>query len=95
MATHIESARSLVYRAAWSHHTGKGDLKLSSMAKWYPARVAVEVTDEALEIMGGHGCMVEGEVERFYRDARVMEIYEGTREIHKNTVSRYLLGKLK
>ena len=94
MATHIEAARSLVYRAAWGHHVGKGDPKLSSMAKWYPARVAVEVADEALEVMGGHGCMVEGEVERFYRDARVMEIYEGTREIHKNTVSRYLLGKL-
>jgi alkylation response protein AidB-like acyl-CoA dehydrogenase len=65
------------------------------MAKWYSARVAIEVADEAIEILGGHGCMEENEVERFYRDARVLEIYEGTREIHKNTIARYLLGKLK
>jgi len=67
---------------------------LSSMAKWFPARVAIRASDEAIEILGGHGCMVDNEVERFYRDARVLEIYEGTREIHKNTVARFLLGKL-
>ncbi|MEJ2725645.1 MAG: acyl-CoA dehydrogenase family protein [Deltaproteobacteria bacterium] len=94
MATYIEAARCLVYRAAWSFGVGKADPKLSSMAKWFPARVAIQVSDEAIEIMGGHGCMVENEVERFYRDARVLEIYEGTREIHKNTVARFLLGKL-
>ena len=95
MATKIEAIRFLVYRAAWEYDRGKLDPKLSSMAKWYPARVAVEVADEAVEILGGHGCMEENEVERFYRDARVVEIYEGTREIHKNTIARFLLGKLK
>jgi alkylation response protein AidB-like acyl-CoA dehydrogenase len=94
MATYIEAARCLVYRAAWTFSVGKADAKLSSMAKWFPARVAIQVSDEAIEILGGHGCMVENEVERFYRDARVLEIYEGTREIHKNTVARFLLGKL-
>jgi len=94
MATYIEAARCLLYRAVWSFTVGKTDPKLSSMAKWFPARIAIKVSDEAIEIMGGHGCMVENEVERFYRDARVLEIYEGTREIHKNTVARFLLGKL-
>lgn len=95
MATKIEVIRLLVYRAAWELDRGKPDPKLSSMAKWFPARVAVEVADEAMEIFGGHGYMVESEIERFYRDARVLELYEGTREIHKNTIARFLLGKLK
>jgi alkylation response protein AidB-like acyl-CoA dehydrogenase len=94
MATKIEAIRFLVYRAAWEFDHGRLDPKLSSMAKWYSSRVAIEVADEAIEIMGGHGCMVDNEVERFYRDTKVLEIYEGTREIHKNTIARYLLGKL-
>lgn len=94
MATYVETARLLVYKAAWLFDIGKVDPKLSSMAKWYPARVAVEAADEAIEIFGGHGYMVDNEVERFYRDARGLEIYEGTREVHKNTVARFLLGKL-
>ena len=95
MATKIEAARLLVYRAAWQFDKeGKIEPKLSSMAKWYPARVSVEVADEAIEILGGHGYMLENEVERFYRDARQFELVEGTREIHKNTIARSLLGKL-
>jgi alkylation response protein AidB-like acyl-CoA dehydrogenase len=68
---------------------------LASMAKMYAGRVAVEVADEAIQILGGYGYMLEYEVERFYRDAKVTEIYEGTREIQKNTIARALLGKLK
>jgi alkylation response protein AidB-like acyl-CoA dehydrogenase len=64
------------------------------MAKWFPERVAIKSSDEAIEILGGHGRMLDNEVERFYRDARVLEIYKGTREIHKNTVARFLLDKL-
>jgi alkylation response protein AidB-like acyl-CoA dehydrogenase len=96
MATKIEAARLLVYRAAFQFDKagGKVDPHISSMAKWYPARVAVEVSDEAIEILGGHGYMLENEVERFYRDARQLELVEGTREIHKNTIARSLLGKL-
>jgi alkylation response protein AidB-like acyl-CoA dehydrogenase len=94
MATKIEAIRFLVYRGAWEFDNGRLDPRLSSMAKWYSSRIAIEVADEAIEIMGGHGCMVENEVERFYRDAKVLEIYEGTREIHKNTIARYLLGKI-
>lgn len=95
MATKIEASRLLVQKASCQFDSkGESDPKLFSMAKWYPARVATEVCDEAIEILGGHGYMVENEVERFYRDARVLEIVEGTREIHKNTIARYLLGKL-
>jgi alkylation response protein AidB-like acyl-CoA dehydrogenase len=95
MITKIETARLLVYKAGWKlDRKGKVDPMLFSMAKWYPARVAVEVCDEAIEILGGYGYMLENEVERFYRDARALEIVEGTREIHKNTIARFLLGKL-
>jgi alkylation response protein AidB-like acyl-CoA dehydrogenase len=63
------------------------------MAKMYAARTAVEVADEAIQLLGGYGYMTEYEVERFYRDARVTEIYEGTREIQKNTIAAALTGK--
>jgi alkylation response protein AidB-like acyl-CoA dehydrogenase len=95
MATKIETARLLVYKAACQFDgESKVDPKLSSMAKWYAARAAVEVCDDAIEILGGHGYMLENEVELFYRDARALEIVEGTREIQKNTIAARLLGKL-
>jgi alkylation response protein AidB-like acyl-CoA dehydrogenase len=96
MLTKIETARLLVYKAAWKFDQQQQlDPMLFSMAKWYPARVAVEVCDEAIEILGGYGYMLENEVERYYRDARALEIVEGTREIHKNTIARSLLGKMR
>ena len=94
MATQIETARLLVYKAAWNYDQGRIDPKLSSMAKMYAGRMAVEVADEAIQLFGGYGYMLEYEVERFYRDAKIMEIYEGTREIQKNTIASALLGKL-
>ncbi|MFC1532643.1 acyl-CoA dehydrogenase family protein [Thermodesulfobacteriota bacterium] len=94
MATAIETARLLVYKAAWNYDQGNIDPKLTSMAKMYAGRVAVEVADEAIQLLGGYGYMLEYEVERYYRDARIMEIYEGTREIQKNTIASALLGKL-
>ena len=65
------------------------------MAKMYAARTAVEVADEAIQLLGGYGYMQEGEVERFYRDAKITEIYEGTKEIQKNTIASAVLGKMK
>jgi len=59
----------------------------------YAARTAVEVADEAIQLLGGYGYMLEYEVERFYRDAKITEIYEGTKEIQKNTIASSLLGK--
>ena len=95
MATKIETARLIVYKAAWNYDQGNVDPKLTSMAKMYAGRTAVEVADEAIQIFGGYGYMLEYEVERFYRDAKIMEIYEGTREIQKNTIAGSLLGKSK
>jgi alkylation response protein AidB-like acyl-CoA dehydrogenase len=95
MATKIETARLLVYNAAWNFDQGRIDPKLTSMAKMYAARTAVEVCDEAVQLHGGYGYVREYEVERFYRDAKITELYEGTREIQKNTIATYLIGKIK
>jgi len=95
MATKIEAAELLVYKAAWNFDNGKIDQKVTSMAKVYAARTAVEVADEAIQLLGGYGYMTEYEVERIYRDAKITEIYEGTKEIQKNTIASAILGKLK
>jgi len=93
MATKVETARLLTYKAAWNYDQGRIDPKLTSMAKMHAGRTAVEVTDEAVQILGGYGCLAEYDVERFYRDAKIMEIYEGTKEIQKNTIASALIGK--
>jgi alkylation response protein AidB-like acyl-CoA dehydrogenase len=95
MYTKLETARLLTYKAAWNFDLGRIDPLLTSMAKMHAGRVSVEVADEAIQIFGGYGYITEYEVERFYRDAKIMEIYEGTREIQKNTIASSLIGKLK
>ncbi len=95
MATKIEMSRLLVYKAAWNFDQGRMDPKLTSMAKMAAARTAVEVCDEAIQLFGGYGYMLEYEVERFARDAKITELYEGTKEIQKNTIASYLIGKKK
>ncbi|NWF94378.1 MAG: acyl-CoA dehydrogenase family protein [Syntrophaceae bacterium] len=95
MATKIETARLLTYKAAWNFDQKRIDPKLTSMAKMFAAKVAVEVADEAIQLLGGYGYITEYEVERFYRDAKITEIYEGTKEIQKNTIASALIGKLK
>jgi alkylation response protein AidB-like acyl-CoA dehydrogenase len=95
MATKIELARLITYKAAWNYDQGSIDPKLTSMAKMFAARTAVEVCDEAIQLLGGYGYMTEYEVERFYRDAKITEIYEGTKEIQKNTIASGILGKLR
>ena len=95
MATKIELARLITYKAAWNYDKGRIDPTLTSMAKIYAARAAVEVTDEAMQLLGGYGYMVEYEIERFYRDAKIAELYRGTREIQKSTIASYLIGKIK
>ena len=95
MATKIELSRLITYKAAWNFDQGRIDPKLTSMAKMYAARSAVEVADEAIQLLGGYGYMTEYEVERFYRDAKITEIYEGTKEIQKNTIAGAVVGKLK
>jgi alkylation response protein AidB-like acyl-CoA dehydrogenase len=93
MAAKLELASLVVYKSAWNFDQGRIDPKLTSIAKMYAARTAVEVADEAIQLLGGYGYMLEYEVERFYRDAKITEIYEGTKEIQKNTIASSLLGK--
>jgi alkylation response protein AidB-like acyl-CoA dehydrogenase len=95
MATKLEAARNLIYKAASKIDAGKTDLILSSMAKWYACKIAVEVCDEAIQLHGGYGYMADYDIERFYRDAKIKEIYEGTKEIEKYTIARAIIGKLK
>ena len=95
MATKIELARLITYKAAWNFDQGRIDPKLTSMAKMFAAKAAVEVADEAIQLLGGYGYMAEYEVERFYRDAKITEIYEGTKEIQKNTIAIAVMGSLR
>jgi alkylation response protein AidB-like acyl-CoA dehydrogenase len=95
MATKLETAKLLTYKAAWNYDQKRIDPKLTSMAKMFAAKTAVDVADEAIQIFGGYGYITEYEVERFYRDAKITEIYEGTKEIQKNTIANALIGKLK
>jgi alkylation response protein AidB-like acyl-CoA dehydrogenase len=94
MATWIEAARVLTYQAGWMIDHGKVDPKLISMAKWLAGEVGVNVTNEALQLHGGYGYIADYDIERFYRDAKIVEIYEGTKEIEKNTIAREILGRL-
>ena len=93
MATKIETARNMVYKAAWLLDNNMSDTKLTAMAKLYACHVAVEVVDEALQLHGGYGYFDDYDIERFYRAAKVLEIYEGTKEVEKIIIARELLGK--
>ena len=94
MATAIEAARLLTYKAAWLISQGGNPAKEASMAKLYASKVAREVANEALQIHGGYGFIKEYPVERFYRDAKITELYEGTSEIQRLIIARALLGKI-
>jgi alkylation response protein AidB-like acyl-CoA dehydrogenase len=92
MATKIRAARNLVYEAAWKADHGIMDPALISMAKWFSGEIAVKCADEALQMHGGYGYLDEYKVQRIYRDAKIVEIYEGTKEIEKNIIARKLLS---
>jgi acyl-CoA dehydrogenase len=92
MATRIKAARNLVYEAAFKADKGKLDQKLTAMAKWFAGETGVRVAGEAIQIHGGYGYTGDCHIERFYRDAKIIEIYEGTKEIEKIIISRALLS---
>ncbi|MDM8540439.1 acyl-CoA dehydrogenase family protein [Desulfococcaceae bacterium HSG9] len=94
MASKVECARNMVYKAAWLLDQGKPDTRLTAMAKLYASRIAVEVVDESLQLHGGYGYFNDYDIERFYRAAKVLEIYEGAKEIEKMIIAREILGKL-
>ena len=90
MALKIELARNLLYKACWLKDTGKEYGKEAAMAKLYCSEIAKEVADEAVQIHGGYGLMKDYPVERFYRDQRLLQIGEGTSEIQRLVISRYI-----
>jgi acyl-CoA dehydrogenase len=93
MKTNTEAARQLTYKSAWSVDNAEEQLtSLASMAKEFASRVAVDVANEAVQIHGGSGYVNDFDVERFYRDSKITQIYEGTTEIQKLIIAREMLG---
>jgi alkylation response protein AidB-like acyl-CoA dehydrogenase len=92
MATEIEAARLLVYRAAWLKQEGRPHSREGAMAKLFTSEMARRQTAEAIQILGGYGYTKEFPVERYYRDAKITEIYEGTSEIQRLVIARSILG---
>ena len=90
MAVGVENARALTYKAAWLKDQGRPFKQAAAMAKLYATELAVTATREATQIFGGYGFMDETPVSRFYRDAKVLEIGEGTSEVQRLLISRGL-----
>jgi alkylation response protein AidB-like acyl-CoA dehydrogenase len=92
MATEIDAARLLVYRAAWLKQQGEPHTEAGAKAKLFASEMARRQTGEAIQIFGGYGYTREFPVERHYRDAKITEIYEGTSEIQRLVIARSILG---
>jgi len=92
MATEIDAARLLVYRAAWRKQQGLSHTEEGAKAKLFASEMARRQTGEAIQILGGYGYTKEFPVERYYRDAKITEIYEGTSEIQRLVIARSILG---
>ncbi len=93
MGTKIEAARLLTYQAAYLENAGLPYGKASAMAKLFASETAMEVTTNAVQIFGGYGYTRDYPVERFMRDAKITQIYEGTSEVQRLVISRHLLSK--
>jgi butyryl-CoA dehydrogenase len=94
MATQMDAARLLTYRAACLQEQGNAFVKEASMAKLFAAESAMFVTTKALQIHGGYGYIKSFPLERYFRDARILEIYEGTSEMQRRTIARQLLREV-
>jgi len=95
MATEINAARHLIWHAAWLMDQGKRCSKESAMAKMYGSDLAMKVTTEALQIFGGYGYMKDYPMEKLMRDAKLLQIYEGTNEIQRLIISNEVIGPIK
>ena len=95
MAIEINAARHLVWHAAWLLDEGKPCGKESAMAKTFGSDVAMRVTTECVQILGGYGYMKDYPVEKLMRDAKLLQIYEGTNEIQRLVISREVIGPIK
>jgi len=94
MATQIDAARLLTYRGAYLQSNGLPFVKEASMAKVFASEVAMWVTTKAIQIHGGYGYVKDYPLERYFRDAKITEIYEGTSEMQRLTIARALIGKI-
>jgi butyryl-CoA dehydrogenase len=92
MSTEIDAARLLVYRAAWLKQQGRAHTEEGAKAKLFASEMARRQTAEAIQVLGGYGYTKEFPVERYYRDAKITEIYEGTSEIQRLVIARSILG---
>ena len=92
MSMEIDAARLLVYRAAWLKQNGRPHTEEGAKAKLFASEMARRQTAEAIQILGGYGYTKEFPVERYYRDAKITEIYEGTSEIQRLVIARSILG---
>ncbi|TDB50812.1 MULTISPECIES: acyl-CoA dehydrogenase family protein [Bacillaceae] len=90
MAMKVELARTMVYKAAWLKDQGKPFTKEAAMCKLYASEICMEVASQAIQIHGGYGYMKEYQVERFLRDAKLLEIGEGTSEIQRSVIARQI-----
>jgi alkylation response protein AidB-like acyl-CoA dehydrogenase len=93
MATQIEAARLLTFNAAAMKDRGENFSAAASMAKVFASETANKVAYQALQIHGGYGYIKDFPVERYYRDARVLTIYEGTSEIQRRVIAKHIIGK--
>jgi len=94
MATQIEAAKLLTFHAAWMKDNGKNVAKEAAMAKLFASETAMKVTTEAIQVLGGYGYVKEYDVERFFRDAKILEIGEGTSEVQRIIISREILKSI-
>ena len=95
IATKINAARHLVWHAAWLLDQGKPCGKESAMAKLYGSNIAMEVSTDALQLFGGYGYMKDYPIEKLMRDAKLLQIYEGTNQIQQLVISREVIGSVK
>ena len=95
MATSIQASKLLVYHAAWLKDQGKGINKEAAMAKLFASETAMNVTSEAIQIHGGYGYVKDYDVERYFRDEKILEIGEGTSEIQRLIISREIIKDIK
>lgn len=91
MATKVEAVRALVHEAAETYDRGENVSKIAAMAKYFASEAGVQVADRALQIHSGYGYMRDYPIERMYRDARIVPIYEGTSEVQKMVIAREIL----
>jgi alkylation response protein AidB-like acyl-CoA dehydrogenase len=94
MATQIEAARHLVYHAAWKKDQGLPVIREAAMAKLFSSETAMQVTTEAIQVLGGYGYIKEYDVERFFRDAKILEIGEGTSEVQRMIIAKDLIQSI-